>query len=112
MLSHDELLLTGTFRGRQLLALTVGNSVHDHVFLLSLAGSSLAGNTKQRAKQLQKFEILNLFVRYVVTHAADMLARERPRCDYNAVNLIVNLISNLTSTSFLTQICLDMPCVL
>ncbi len=43
------------FRERQVLALTVGGSVHDDVFLLSLAGS-----TKQLAKQLPKFERLNL----------------------------------------------------
>ncbi len=58
MPSHEELLFKGMFRERQLLALTVGGSVHDHVFLLSLAGS-----TKQLAKQLPKFEHLNLFVR-------------------------------------------------
>ena len=51
------------FRGRQFLALTVGDSVHDHEFLLSQAGSILAGITKQLAKQLQKFENSNLFVR-------------------------------------------------
>lgn len=58
MPSHEELLLKGMIRGRQLLALTVGGSVHDHVFLLSVAGS-----TKQLAKQLPKFEHSNLFVR-------------------------------------------------
>ncbi len=58
MPSHEELLLKGVFRERQSLALTVGGSVHDHVFLLCLVGS-----TKQLAKQLPKFEHLNLFVR-------------------------------------------------
>jgi hypothetical protein len=64
VLSHEELLMNGLFRGRQLLALTVGGSVHDHVLLLSLAGS-----TKQLAKQLPRFEHLNPFVRWFVTHA-------------------------------------------
>ena len=76
--------------------------MHQHAFLLSLAGS-----TKQLARQLPNFEHFNLFVRFVVTHAVrNMLARERLRCDYKAANPIVNLISNLTSISFPMQLVL------